>query len=181
MKKSYIIVILFTLPLLGFNQNVGIGGSALYNFQSETFGAGARIIFFPNSTLSIVPQYSRSLFSLGPIPIHEWTLGLSLELKVLRLNSFNFYLLAHGGYNNWMNFEASSMEGAAPTNWNAEAGIGISTNKCLRPFLEYRYNIKFQETHLQLGLLYIFGCGNDGGSYRNTSRMKRGTVCPAYN
>ena len=181
MKNTYLILVFTLFSFVGKSQNIGIGGSAIYNFQSETFGAGARINFFPNSTLSIVPQYSRSLFSLGPIPIREWTAGLSLELKVVKLDIFNFYLLGHGGYNSWINSGASAMDGASPTNWNAEAGIGVTTNKCLRPFLEYRYNIKFQETNLQIGLLYIFGCGNDGGSYRNPSRMKRGTVCPAYN
>ena len=177
MKRILLVAIIFITPFIGFNQNIGIGGSAIYNFQSESFGAGARVNFFPNNNLSFVPQFSYYFFG----PVSEWTAGLSLELKVVKLNTFNFYLLAHGGYNTWINFDASNMEGASPKNWNAEAGIGVTTNKCLRPFLEYRYNIKFQETHLQLGLLYIFGCGNDGGSYRNTGRMKRGTVCPAYN
>jgi len=177
MKKAYLIVILLSISNIGFNQNIGIGGSALYNIQSESFGAGARVSIYPNSTLSFVPQFS--YFFLGPVK--EWTLGLSLELKVVKLNIFNFYLLGHGGYNNWLNPESSALESAQTENWNAELGIGITTNQCLRPFLEYRYNIKFQETHLQLGLLYIFGCGKKGGAYRNKSRMKKGVVCPAYN
>lgn len=177
MRKKYFIIILLILPLLGFNQKIGVGGSAIYNIQSESFGAGARVSIFPNNNLSFVPQFS--YYFIGPVS--EWTAGLSLELKVLKLNTFNFYLLGHGGYNRWLNPEESALENSSNTNWNAEAGIGITTNKCLRPFLEYRYNIKFQETHMQLGLLYIFGCGNKGGGYRNTSRMKKGVVCPAYN
>lgn len=163
--------------LIGNAQNIGLGGSAIYNFQSESFGVGARVSIYPNNNLSFIPQFS--YYFLGPVS--EWTAGLSLELIVAKLDLFNFYLLAHGGYNGWLNSSASSMEGASPTNWNGEAGIGITTNKCLRPFIEYRYNIKFQETNLQLGLLYILGCGNNGGGYRNSGRMKRGTVCPAYN
>lgn len=177
MKKAYLIVILLSISNIGFNQNIGIGGSALYNIQSESFGAGARVSIFPNNNLSFVPQFS--YYFVGPVT--EFTVGLSLELKVIKFNTINFYVLSHGGYNNWMNYAESGMEGAEPSNFNAEAGIGITTNQCLRPFLEYRYNIKFQETHLQLGLLYIFGCGNKGGGYRNTSRMKKGVVCPAYN
>ena len=176
MKKSIIILILSIIPILGFNQNIGIGGSAIYNFQSESFGAGVRVNIKPNSRLSYVPQFS--YYFIGPIS--EWTAGLSLELKVVKLNTFNFYLLAHGGYNRWLNPEDSGMENPKTTNWNAEGGIGFTTNKCLRPFLEYRYNIKFQETHLQLGLLYIFGCSNDEGGYRNSSQMKRGVVCPTF-
>ena len=181
MRKVSIIFILLIPPFFGFSQNFGIGGSAMYNFQSETLGAGVRVNIKPNNTLSFVPQFSKSLVSFGPVDIYEWTIGLGLELKVLRLDVFNFYLLGHGGYNQWSNYNSSNMEEAKPKNWNAEAGIGVTTNQCLRPFLEYRYNFKFQETHLQLGLLYIFGCGNDGGGYRNTSRMKKGVVCPAYN
>ncbi|NQX98945.1 MAG: hypothetical protein HRT73_13865 [Flavobacteriales bacterium] len=177
MKKLLLIFILLSLPFLGSSQNIGVGASALYNIQSESFGAGARVSIFPNNTLSYVPQFS--YYFIGPVS--EWTAGLSLELKILRGNTFDFYLLAHGGYNRWTNSENSALSGASPSNWNAEAGAGITTNKCLRPFLEYRYNVKFQETHFQLGLLYIFGCGGDGNGYRNTNRMRKGVVCPAYN
>jgi len=176
MKNAYFFLILFTMPFLGFNQTIGVGGSAIYNIQSESFGVGARVNIYPNKTLSFVPQFSR--FFLGPVS--EWTAGLSLEYKVVQLNIFHFYLLGHGGYNNWLNPEESSLESASTTNWNAEAGIGLTTNKCLRPFIEYRYNIKFQETHIQFGVLYIFGCGNQGGNYRNTTKMKKGVICPAY-
>ncbi len=177
MKKSQVLLALFLLPILGFNQNIGVGASALYNIQSESFGAGVRVSIYPNNTLSYVPQFS--YYFIGPVS--EWTVGLSLEYKLLRSNTFDFYLLAHGGYNNWNNAGSSVLEGASSTNWNIEGGGGITTNKCLRPFLEYRYNIKFQETHLQLGLLYIFGCDNGGSGYRNTQDIRKTIVCPAYN
>lgn len=178
--KIYLFLILLILPLLGFNQNFGAGGAVLYNFQAEGLGAGVRVNFFPNKRLSIVPQYSRYFIGLSAIQVKEWTLGLSLEFKVLHLNKFNVYVLGHGGYNNWLNPEASAIVNASTSNLNGELGIGLTTNNCLRPFLEYRYNFKFQETHLQLGFLYVFGCGNDAGGYRNSARMKRGVVCPTY-
>ncbi|MGB0886580.1 MAG: hypothetical protein ACPGSL_00545 [Vicingaceae bacterium] len=177
MKKIILIFSFFCLATTGYNQNFGIGGSGLYNFQSESYGAGARINIFPNKRISIVPQFS---YYFGG-PVNEWTAGLGLEVKVVKLKTFNFYLLGHGGYNNWINPEKSALANATTTNWNAEGGLGVTTNKCLRPFLEYRYNIKFQETHLQLGLLYIFGCNNKSGEYRKSGRMKKGTRCPAYN
>ena len=165
------------LPFIGNAQKIGTGVSALYNFQSESFGAGARINFFPNNTISYVPQFS--YYFIGPVS--EYTIGLSIEYKVIKLNTFNFYLLGHVGYNNWQNAAASGLEGATSTNWNFEGGIGVTTNLCLRPFLEYRYNIKFQETHLQLGLLYIFGCKGDKMGYRNAKKVRKSVVCPAYN
>jgi hypothetical protein len=180
MIKSYLFLIILALPSVGFNQNFGAGGAALYNFQSEGLGAGVRVNFFPNKRLSIVPQYSRYFMGLSDVQVKEWTIGLSVELKVLHLNKFNFYVLGHAGYNNWQNPEESAIQNPSANNLNGELGIGITTNTCLRPFIEYRYNFKFYETHLQLGFLYVFGCSSDGGGYRNSARMKKGVVCPSY-
>lgn len=177
MKKTLFISFLILISCSFKAQKIGIGGSAMWNFQTESMGLGARVNFFPNNTISYVPQFTW----YGLIgPISEWTIGLSIEAKVKRGNTFNWYLMAHGGYNNWGNAGSSALENASTTNWNLEGGAGITTNWCLRPFLEYRYNIKFQETHLRLGLLYIFGCQNNTGSYRNPGRMKNMYICPAY-
>lgn len=177
MKKTTLIFFVLIISLSVNAQKIGAGGSAMWNFQTESMGLGARVNFFPNNTISYVPQFTW----YGLIgPISEWTVGLSIEAKMIRGNTFNWYLMAHGGYNNWGNAGSSVLENASTTNWNLEGGAGVTTNWCLRPFLEYRYNIKFQETHLRLGLLYIFGCGGDNGSYRNPGRMKNMYICPAY-
>ena len=178
MKKVLLILITLFLFFSSYSQKIGVGGSAMWNFQSESLGVGARVNFFPNNTISYVPQFSYYSLFIGSIS--EWTLGLSIEAKIIRGNTFNWYLMAHGGYNNWSNAGSSALEGASSTNWNLEGGAGITTNWCLRPFLEYRYNVKFQETHLRLGVLYIFGCQNDKGGYRNPGRMKNMYICPAY-
>lgn len=179
MKKILLaFAFLLLLPIWGFSQKIGLGASGLYNVQTESMGLGARINVFPNSRISLVPQFSHYSVLMGTIS--EWTLGLSVEAKTIRINTFDLYLMAHSGYNNWSNANSSPLEGATTTNWNLEGGAGITTNWCLRPFLEYRYNLKFQETHLQLGLLYVFGCnGNQGGM--NTKRINRKVACPAYN
>ncbi|KJS06476.1 MAG: hypothetical protein VR77_04855 [Flavobacteriales bacterium BRH_c54] len=160
-------------------QNIGVGADAMYNFQTESFGFGARVNFFPNSSLSIVPQVA---YYPGFNKINEYYFGMGLEQKIIRGNTFNFYLLAHGAYNLWANHEESTMDGAQASNWNAEVGAGITTNRCLRPFLEYRYNFKFQETHLRLGLLYIFGCNSSSGNGGKYGGRRKGgtTLCPAY-
>ena len=173
MKKAYIIFSLMFIPLLGFNQNIGAGGSLLYNVQSESFGAGARVSIFPDNSVSFVPQFS--YFLIGPV--NEWTAGLSIELKVIRRKHVNYYLLVHGGYNRWLNPERSAMTDANTSNVNLEGGFGIAGTRCLRPFLEYRYNVNFQETHFNLGFLYIFGCKQNTGGYRNHSRMKSRVKC----
>jgi len=150
-------------------QTVGAGAEAIYNFQTESFGSGIRATVFPNKRISLSPQFSY-FFPFNKI--HEYTLGLAIEGKIVRIKAFQFYALAHGGYNKWLNYKSSALKGAKATNWNFEGGAGITTNTCLRPFLEYRYNIKFRETHLNLGFIYIFGCKN--GKYFDN------TQCPNF-
>lgn len=154
-----------SLPLFTKAQHIGVGGSVMYNFQTKGVGAGARVSIFPARKLSIVPQ---GAYYFGFNKVHEFYAGLGIEYKLLRTNRFNIYAIGHGAYNHWLNAGSSTLEGASPANWNLEAGIGISTIGWIRPFLEYRYNIRFQETHLQLGLLYIFG------------RSKNPSACPAF-
>lgn len=153
--KGVLIGLIILMCSMATAQNIGAGASAIYNFQTESFGAGIRASIFPNKRLSIVPQFSY-FFPFNKI--NEYTLGLGLEYKFIKRNKINLYALVHGGYNSWISYKSSAYKDANPTNWNLEGGLGISTNTCLRPFLEYRYNVKFRETHLDLGFLYIFGC-----------------------
>ncbi len=173
-KKTRLFLLLpliWLMPLLGKSQNIGIGADVIYNFQTESVGAGARVNFFPNNRLSIVPQFA---YYFAFNKVSEYFLGLGLEFKVIRREKFFIYGIAHGGYDKWMNYESSPMKGAKPNNWNLDGGIGISTPTCIRPFLEYRYNLKFMETHLRLGVLYIFGCRKGGGGGHRDKR------CDAY-
>lgn len=170
MKKQFLLSILLSLPLLAASQNIGAGADVMYNFQTESFGAGARVSFFPNKRLSIVPQLTY-YFPFSFNKINELNAGLALEYKFIYRERFHIYALAHGAYNRWINYAESPMKGAKPNNLNLEGGFGISTNSCLRPFLEYRYNVRFFETHLRLGVLYIFGCR--GGNHDRR--------CDAYN
>lgn len=181
-----LIVIIFVLIEFKVKaQNIGVGADVMYNFQTESVGFGARVNFYPNSTVSIVPQVT---YYPGFNKINEYFFGLGLEYKIVRTNRYNFYLLGHGAYNLWVNYEESTLENAQASNWNFDAGAGITTNNCLRPFLEYRYNFKFQETHLRLGLLYVFGCYSSnsvrGGAWGSRAaylkRVKKNTLCPAY-
>lgn len=167
------IIVLFLLSLFFFTasaQNFGIGASAIYNFQTESFGAGLRGNIFPNKRISIIPQASY-YFSFNKV--EEYFVGLGVECKIVKWRKLWLYGLAHGAYNSWLNYQRSAMKDAQQNNWNGEVGLGLTTTSCLRPFLEYRYNFKFYETHLQLGLLYVFGC---------KQRTKRAVdECPAYN
>lgn len=157
-NKKLILFLSITLFVFSFSssaQTIGVGADVIYNFQTNGFGAGARVNIFPNNRLSFVPQFS--YFPSFNI-VNEYFIGMSLEYKVIRRDKFNIYAIAHGAYNSWVSYKTSPMKNAKQDNWNAELGIGISNNRCIRPFFEYRYNFKFYEGHIRLGILYIFGC-----------------------
>lgn len=174
MKKYLVLITILFISLWGFSQNIGVGADVMYNPQTESAGVGTRVCFFPYNRLSIAPElsyYPSASFN----KVSEMNVGLALEYKFIYKKRFNMYAIAHGAYNNWMNYAESPMKGAKPNNLNLECGLGISTNKRLRPFLEYRYNVRFMETHLRLGVLYIFNSNHGGAGSGGHDRR-----CDAY-
>lgn len=161
----FLILLAICIPSLTA-QKYAAGASVMYNMQTESFGFGLRGSLYPNNNWSFVPQ-----ISLYPSfnPVHEYTLGLGLEYKFIRQRKVFFYLIGHGGYNRWMNYEESPMKDAKANNWNLEGGVGFSMYTCIRPFIEWRYNANFREAHFQVGLLYVFGCRSNTNPGRNGS------------
>lgn len=184
MKKFSSIVFFIALFSIVQAQIIGAGGSAIYNPQTESLGFGVRAIIYPNKVYSIVPQFS---YYPSFNKVHEMHIGLGLEYKLIKRKAFYIYVLGHGGYNSWFNYSESPMKDAKKNNWNLEGGVGISSWKCLRPFLEYRYNTKFMETNAQLGLIYVLKCNSKSNPGANYSRSKskggffKKKGCPAYN
>lgn len=182
MSKHYFIGLFCCFSLLQESlsaQNFGVGGDIMYNFQTESFGAGARVSIFPNKRLSFTPQFS---YYFPFNPTHEYYAGMALEYKFIRRSKIDVYLLGHGAYHSWLNYQDSPMQDAEKSNWNGEGGIGIVGTKCWRPFIEYRYNTRFKEAHLRLGIMYVIGCkpqkwgfGFDNGSGGKNKR------CSNYN
>ncbi len=130
-------------------QNIGF--SALYNMQAEGFGVGARWELRSEKDWQFVPQFS---YFLPFNKVHEWTVGIAVQRVLFRQGKWSGYALGHLGYNKWMNPEASAMKNAQSNNWNGELGAGMKWGKRIKPFIEWRYNIRFQEAHWQLGLLF---------------------------
>jgi hypothetical protein len=170
LKLMTIILFLMASTFVLKAQLIGVGAEGIYNIQTESIGTGIRASFFPNKRFSFTPQFSY-FFPFNKI--NEFTIGLGIEGKFIKRKKINVYGKLHGGYNSWINYKTSLLKDAKPNNWNFEGGLGISTNTCLRPFIEYRYNVKFKETHLNLGFLYIFGCSKKN-KYNNNER------CPSF-
>jgi hypothetical protein len=178
MKRIFYIWIFLFLSI-SFNaksEGIGIGISTMYNFQTESFGAGFRFNFKPSNLFRVIPQ---AAYYPSFNKIHEYYAGLGLEINLFKIKKYNFYMLGQAGYNGWLNANESLMTGAKASNFVIEGGAGIVKNKgCVRPFLEYRYNGNWKETNLKLGLLFVFGCKKNAFG---RSRGKRKAVsCPAY-
>ncbi len=179
LKKNILVLLICLITATTYSQNFGIGASAIYNFQTESFGAGIRAEF-PVNRFSIVPQVA---FYPGFNKINEYYAGVGIHCNLFSTKKFTFYALLGGAYNGWINYKDSPINDAKYSNWDLEGGLGIKTNRCLHPFLEYRYNLHWKETNLQLGLMYFFHCKNSGSSsggkqHRNVYEIH---YCPAYN
>lgn len=166
------IIVLFIFYSSGlFSQNFGAGLSAIYNFQTESFGAGIRAEII-HDQISIVPQIAY----YPPFnKITEFYAGVSLHINVISFDDITLYGIANGSYNGWINHEGSVMENAKFSNWGADIGVGIKKGKCIRPFMEFRYNFKWKEANLRIGIMYFFNCSKKGYHIK-----KKALSCPAY-
>jgi len=163
-KRSTIILSFILFGTLAYSQQNGAGGAIIYNFQTKGIGLDLRAdiplknIDFLDG-ISIVPQLSY----FPPIgKIHEFYLGSSVHLGVYTLNKWKFYALGNISYNGWINYENSAKKNAKFSNVGLEGGIGVTSNKCLRPFMEFRYNVKWREANLRLGFIYTIKCEKRG-------------------
>jgi len=175
LRYFLVITIILFYSVNGFSQKIGVGVSAIYNIQTESYAPGLRVEI-PYKRLSIVPQVA---YYPSFNKITEYYAGVSLHLNLFYVKSWAFYGLIHGSYNGWINNTSSTMDDAKYSNWDGELGVGLTTRKCFRPFIEYRYNFKWKETNLRIGVMYFFGCNsrnNKGGG----KRKHRAMTCPAY-
>ncbi len=175
--KLTIVLFILAISFSAFSQKFGVGLSAIYNPQTESFAAGLRAEI-PKEKYSIVPQVA---YYPAFNKITEFYGGVSVHLNVLDLKKLTFYAIGNASYNGWLNYSSSSIEGGSMSNWGAEAGGGLTTKGCFRPFLEYRYNAKWQETNARFGLIYFFKCNNKNSKSRGNKGKRKAMSCPAYN
>jgi hypothetical protein len=163
--KVWLTILILGLCNNTFSQIIkGIGGSAIYNFQTKSFGLDLRAemplksIHFLDG-LKIVPQIT---YFPSFNKITEFYIGSSVHLGVYTINKWAFYTLANISYNGWINYKDSNMSDAKFSNLGLEGGIGVTTKACLRPFAEIRYNVKWKEANLRVGLIYTIKCEKRG-------------------
>lgn len=169
MKRILKLIIFLLFTNFSFSQ-VGIGLGAIYNLQTESTGFEFRGIIYGDK-INIVPQVAYYP-NLGINKIHEFYLGVDGEYNFLIKDKARFYGLAHLAYNGWINNHNTSKKENNYNNWCAEAGVGIAGKNCWQPFIEYRYNAKWYEANLRIGIIHKFGCKSN--SYKTKYQ------CPAF-
>ncbi len=148
-------------------QKKSVGIEGIYNFQTSSIGVGGRFEL-PFKYFSVVPQVS---YFPAFNKVTEFYAGASLHANVLKMKKWTSYGIIHGAFNGWLNYSDSPMKNAQFANWDAEAGLGLKANGCIFPFVEGRYNFKWQEASVHVGLAYTFGCKSKKGI---------GSTCPVY-
>lgn len=168
--KTYLIALFFLIGLNSYSQKIGMGLSLIYNFQTMSFGPSIRAEIIKGE-VSIVPQIA---YYPAFNKITEFYAGASLHLNLMSYGDITMYGIANGSFNGWINYESSAMKNAKFPNWGGEVGLGLKKGKCLRPFMEFRYNFKWKEANLRLGIMYFFNCD------KKNHRKKKAVSCPAY-
>jgi len=160
-----LIILSFNLALHAQKKSAGLEG--IYNFQTSSIGFGGRFEM-PFRYFSVVPQVS---YFPAFNKVSEFYAGASLHANILKMKKWASYGIIHGAFNGWLNYADSPMRDAKFANWDAEAGLGLKTNGCIFPFVEGRYNFKWQEATVHVGIAYTFGCKDKKGI---------GSTCPVY-
>jgi hypothetical protein len=139
--------------------SIGYGGSIIYNFATAGFGADLRVKIPLHNWFSLVPEVS---YFPAFNPYHEIYAGMALHYEIFSIGSYNLYLAAGGYYNYWINADDFAPGQKKQNNFAPEAGGGLVRNRgCIRPFIEDRYDFKWKEDNIRIGIYFYPGsCGN---------------------
>jgi len=133
----------------------GLGPSVIYNYAANEFGFGLRSHLILSKEFTISPQIQ---YFPGFNQYSEMYLGIGAHSNTTPLYRWGLYGLAYVGLQQWFNHENFVTPKAKASNLALEPGIGVVRNKgCLRPFGEARYNTKWKEGTVRIGIMWFFG------------------------
>lgn len=159
MKKLIVIFLFnitaFTVPAQLQYIEYGIGAS--YNFQSNGVGLDLRGEIPINKAASLTPH-----ISYFPVfnTIHEAYLGVDGVYHFIEYKKYRFYAFLGAYYNYWINYDKYDEKVAKKNSFTLEGGVGAEmTARCISPFIENRYSLKWRESYLIIGIkLCMFKC-----------------------
>jgi len=165
---------LLLFPQLAFSQRkvkektlYGIG--VFHNFQTEGIGIDLRAKIPVRPKLYALPHFT---YFPAMNKIHEYYLGIDAHYHVLQYRKMQPYLLLGAYYDNWINHYDYANNKVKKNNFVVQGGAGVVFNmNCLKPFIEYRYDTKWKEGLLGIGLYFSFG---------ECFAKSRKSKCPAY-
>jgi len=135
-----------------FSNDFGLVPEIIYNLPLSGIGIGARAHYHLNYHLLVSPQLN---FFPGIKGVREMNLNLHASYIINPWDKVGIHLTAGPSLNYWMNHEASAKENAKAFNFAAELGAGVLKNSgCIRPFLEWRYNVTWSESNVRVGFNY---------------------------
>jgi len=148
-------------PLFGFG--------AIYNFQTQGVALDLRAKIPVYKNTYVVPRFS---YFPGLNNIHELYFGADANYHLYRYKNIIPYVHVGGFYDRWINYDDFVSKRAQLNNFVFEGGAGVVFDfNCLNPFLEYRYDTKWLEGSLELGLYLRFG---------KCFKKKQKIRCPAF-
>jgi hypothetical protein len=157
-KRIVILLLLFlssfhNFAIPPFSTAIGYGPELIYNLPLSEIGIGARVHIPISNHIFVSPQLNYFI----PIgQIHELNLNLHASYLFNPWSKYGLYLTAGPYFNYWINYKQSGYAKAKPFNFAAELGGGAMKNMgCMRPFLEWRYNAKWSESNVRIGLIYF--------------------------
>ena len=159
------ILLLFTIFSIQFvySQNansaqVSYGLGALYNFQTKGIGFDIR------AKIPVIKKYIYTVPRVSYFPkfnkINELFGGLDIEYFPIEYYPVEYgklqpYTLLGGYYNDWMNSSLFINKVAKKNNYELEGGVGLLVSfNCINPFIEWRYNTKWKEGTIVVGVLF---------------------------
>lgn len=183
MKRILIIILAFAFSLtLNAQRIVGAGAGTLYNFQANGIGVEARLVTNLYSSLYLSPRIS---YFPKFNHINELYAGADLSWIFPKIKKkYSPYIFTGAYYNNWINSSTFSSKEATKNNIGIEPGLGLLFNyHCINPYLESRYDLKWKEFYLGVGVIFKFGdCfGKNGFFIMKTSKgRKNANKCPNF-
>jgi len=126
------------------------GFGVIHNFQTSgtALDLRAKIPVYKNTY--VVPR-----FSYFPMlnNIHEYYIGVDGNYHVYRYKNIIPYVHLGGYLDRWVNHQDFISNKAKKNNFVFEGGAGVVFDfNCLNPFIEYRYDTKWKEGSLELGV-----------------------------
>jgi hypothetical protein len=172
-RLVFIIILSFSQHLMAQRktQTTALGVSAIYNFQTESFGNGLRLAIPIGNHFTLVPQVS---YFYPFNQVHELHEQVNLHYIPFRIRAFSPYIIGGVSANQWFNYAESPYKNASAFSILAEVGGGVTfRRKRLGIFVEQRYNPIWEEGSLHVGALLFF-------KKNKKRRGGKGNECPAY-